>query len=106
MHNIKLVLEYDGARYQGWQRLGKGESANTVANRLLDVIHKMTAEDVELFCRIIRSFLLSQICHRLILRLPRQPKRIRMLQYSKHRLKEKAREFFACFFLFFISSKR
>lgn len=50
MHNIKLVLEYDGARYQGWQRLGKGESANTVANRLLDVIHKMTAEDVELFC--------------------------------------------------------
>lgn len=34
MHNIKLVLEYDGARYQGWQRLGKGESANTVANRL------------------------------------------------------------------------
>lgn len=50
MHNIKLTLEYDGSRYQGWQRLGKGESTNTVANKLLDVIHKMTGEDVELFC--------------------------------------------------------
>lgn len=50
MHNIKLTLEYDGSRYQGWQRLGKGESTNTVANKLLDVIHKMTAEDVELYC--------------------------------------------------------
>lgn len=50
MHNIKLTLEYDGSRYQGWQRLGKGESTNTVANKLLDVIHKMAAEDVELYC--------------------------------------------------------
>lgn len=50
MHNIKLVLEYDGSRYQGWQRLGKGESTNTVSNKLLEVIHKMTAENVELFC--------------------------------------------------------
>lgn len=50
MHNIKLTLEYDGARYQGWQRLGKGESANTVSNKVLEVIHKMTAENVELFC--------------------------------------------------------
>ncbi|TCS74252.1 tRNA pseudouridine38-40 synthase [Muricomes intestini] len=50
MHNIKLTLEYDGSRYQGWQRLGKGESTNTISNKLLEVIHKMTAEDVELFC--------------------------------------------------------
>lgn len=50
MHNIKLTLEYDGSRYQGWQRLGKGESQNTIANKLTEVIHKMTAEDVELFC--------------------------------------------------------
>lgn len=49
MHNIKLVLEYDGSRYQGWQR-AKGESTNTISNKLLEVIHKMTAEDVELFC--------------------------------------------------------
>lgn len=50
MHNIKLVLEYDGSRYQGWQRLGKGESQNTLANKLTEVIHRMTSEEVELFC--------------------------------------------------------
>lgn len=49
MHNIKLTLEYDGSRYQGWQRAA-GESTNTVSNKLLEVIHKMTAEDVELYC--------------------------------------------------------
>ncbi|MEF9916093.1 MAG: tRNA pseudouridine(38-40) synthase TruA [Lachnospiraceae bacterium] len=50
MRNIKLVIEYDGSRYQGWQRLGKGESTNTIANKILEVIKKMTNEDVELFC--------------------------------------------------------
>lgn len=50
MKNIKLVLEYDGSRYQGWQRLGKDESTNTIANKVLEVIKKMTNEDVELNC--------------------------------------------------------
>ncbi len=50
MRNIKLTIEYDGSRYQGWQRLGKDESTNTIANKLIEVIHKMTNEDVELFC--------------------------------------------------------
>lgn len=50
MRNIKLVLEYDGSRYQGWQRLGKDESANTISNKIIEVIKKMTNEDVELFC--------------------------------------------------------
>jgi tRNA pseudouridine38-40 synthase len=50
MKNIKLTLEYDGSRYQGWQRLGKGESENTVSNRILDVLKRMTGEQVELFC--------------------------------------------------------
>lgn len=49
MHNIKLTLEYDGSRYQGWQRLGKGESQNTVSNKISEVLHKMTAEETELF---------------------------------------------------------
>ena len=49
MHNIKLTLEYDGSRYQGWQR-AKGESQNTILNKLLEVIHKMTAENVEVNC--------------------------------------------------------
>ena len=50
MRNIKLTLEYDGGRYQGWSRLGKGESTNTISNKLLEVIKKMTDEDVELSC--------------------------------------------------------
>lgn len=50
MRNIKLTLEYDGSRYQGWQRLGKDESENTISNKLLDLIHRMTGEQVELFC--------------------------------------------------------
>ena len=50
MRNIKLVLEYDGSRYQGWQRLGKDESTNTISNKVIEVIKKMTNEDVELNC--------------------------------------------------------
>ncbi len=50
MKNIKLTLEYDGSRYHGWQRLGKGESENTIENKLLELIKRMTGEDVELNC--------------------------------------------------------
>ncbi len=50
MRNIKLVLEYDGSRYSGWQRLGKGESTNTVENKLLEILKKMDHQNVELFC--------------------------------------------------------
>ena len=50
MRNIKLTIEYDGSRYQGWSRLGKNESTNTIANKIAEVIKKMTGEEVELFC--------------------------------------------------------
>jgi tRNA pseudouridine38-40 synthase len=50
MRNIKLTIEYDGSRYNGWQRLGKGETDNTIENKLLEVINKMTGETVELNC--------------------------------------------------------
>lgn len=50
MRNIKLTIEYDGSRYNGWQRLGKGESDNTIENKLLEVIEKMAGETVELNC--------------------------------------------------------
>ena len=49
MQNIKLTLEYDGSRYQGWQR-GKGESQNTISNKLINTIKEMTGEEVELNC--------------------------------------------------------
>lgn len=50
MKNIKLTIEYDGSRYQGWQRLGKDESNNTVSTKIIEVIKKMTGEEIELFC--------------------------------------------------------
>lgn len=51
MRNLKLVLEYDGSRYQGWTRLGKDENGNTILAKLLEVIKKMTGEkEIELNC--------------------------------------------------------
>ena len=50
MRNIKLTLEYDGSRYQGFVRLGKDESTNTISNKITEVLHKMTNEEIELFC--------------------------------------------------------
>ncbi len=50
MRNIRLTIEYDGGRYQGWSRLGKDESTNTISNKIIDVIRKMTEEEPELFC--------------------------------------------------------
>lgn len=51
MRNIKLTIEYDGSRYQGWSRLGKDESTNTVSNKIIDVIEKMVNNELpELNC--------------------------------------------------------
>lgn len=50
MRNIKLTIEYDGSRYDGWQRIGKGESNNTIENKLIEVIRKMTNENPDLIC--------------------------------------------------------
>lgn len=54
MRNIKLTIEYDGSRYQGWTRLGKNESNNTISNKIQDVLKKMTGEymiDLNCGCR-------------------------------------------------------
>lgn len=51
MRNIKLTIEYDGSRYQGWTRLGKDESNNTISYKLQEVLRKMTEEPLtELHC--------------------------------------------------------
>ena len=51
LRNIKLTIEYDGSRYQGWTRLGKDESNNTISNKILEVLKKMTGEEqIEIFC--------------------------------------------------------
>lgn len=50
MRNIKLILEYDGTRYQGWQQPGKKDPSCTISGRLAGTLRRMTGEEVELFC--------------------------------------------------------
>ena len=48
MRNIKLTMEYDGGRYDGWQRLGKNSGQTTIQGKIEEVLKKMTGEDIEL----------------------------------------------------------
>lgn len=45
MNNYKLIISYDGGRYKGWQRLGKGE--NTIQGKVENVLSEMTGEKTE-----------------------------------------------------------
>lgn len=46
MRNIKLVIQYDGSRYKGWQKLG--DSDKTIQAKLENVLCEMTNEKIEL----------------------------------------------------------
>lgn len=46
MRNIKLVLEYDGSRYKGWQR--QTATNSTIQGRIEHVLQLMTEEKIEL----------------------------------------------------------
>ena len=45
MRNIKLVLQYDGTRYSGWQRLG--DTDKTIQGKLEQVLTRMTGTNTE-----------------------------------------------------------
>ncbi|MDQ0206527.1 tRNA pseudouridine(38-40) synthase TruA [Alkalicoccobacillus murimartini] len=46
MDNYKLTIQYDGTRYKGWQRLGKGES--TIQGKIENVLTEMVGTPVEI----------------------------------------------------------
>lgn len=46
MNNYKLTIQYDGSRYKGWQRLGKGE--NTIQFKIENVLTQMVGEEIEI----------------------------------------------------------
>lgn len=46
MRNIRLLLQYEGTRYQGWQR--QKSSDNTIQGRLEALLTKMCGEPIEL----------------------------------------------------------
>lgn len=47
MRNIKLVLEYDGSRYDGWQKQEANPKSITVQDKVEAVLSKMENEKVE-----------------------------------------------------------
>ncbi len=46
MNNYKLTIQYDGGRYQGWQRLGNSE--NTIQGKIENVLTEMAGEKIEI----------------------------------------------------------
>lgn len=46
--NIRLLIEYDGGRYRGWQKQGKNTDADTIQGKLEYVLSKMTGEEIQL----------------------------------------------------------
>lgn len=46
MRNIKLVIEYDGSRYDGWQKQSGNNKSITVQDKLESVLEKMEGEPV------------------------------------------------------------
>lgn len=45
MKNYKMILQYDGTRYDGWQK--QGNTANTIQGKLEQVLERMCGEQVE-----------------------------------------------------------
>ena len=45
MHNYKLTLQYDGTKYNGWQR--QGNTANTIQGKLNEIIGKYLGEEID-----------------------------------------------------------
>jgi tRNA pseudouridine38-40 synthase len=46
MRNMKIVIEYDGTKYKGWQRLG--DTDNTIQHKVESVLSKMAEENIEI----------------------------------------------------------
>lgn len=46
MTNFKLVIQYDGSRYNGWQRLGN--TGNTIQGKIERVLSEMAGHSVEI----------------------------------------------------------
>ncbi len=48
MRNIKLILEYDGSRYDGWQKQSGNPKSITIQDKVESVLNKMDNETVNL----------------------------------------------------------
>lgn len=48
MRNIKLVIEYDGSRYDGWQKQPGNPKSVTIQDKIEGVLNKMENEQIQL----------------------------------------------------------
>lgn len=46
MKNYKMIIQYDGGRYKGWQRLSTGE--NTIQGKIENVLSELVGKKVEI----------------------------------------------------------
>ncbi len=46
MSNYRITIKYDGARYKGWQRLGKDAGGDTITSKLESVYSQLCGEDI------------------------------------------------------------
>lgn len=48
MRNIKIIIQYDGSRYKGWQKQNiKGTNVSTIQDKIEKVLSKMTGEEIQ-----------------------------------------------------------
>lgn len=47
MKNYKITIQYDGTRYNGWQK--QGNTKNTIQQKFEDILEKMCGKKVEIF---------------------------------------------------------
>ena len=47
MKNFKIILEYDGTKYNGWQK--QGNTKNTIEYKFLEILKKLTGKNIEIF---------------------------------------------------------
>lgn len=50
LRNIKMIIEYDGSRYDGWQLGPKFDNKQTIKNKIESVLQLMENEKIELVC--------------------------------------------------------
>ena len=48
MRNIKMLLEYDGSRYDGWMPVKGGRRGISISEKVIEVLRRMTGENIEL----------------------------------------------------------
>lgn len=47
MKNYKIIINYDGTKYSGWQK--QGNTDNTIQEKFEKILFKMTGENIEIF---------------------------------------------------------